>query len=106
MKMTMTAEEILIKGGNSALYNYPNMTKTMRGKTGRTFVLHVEEGSFTDSEIIVLLGENGTGKTTFIRMLAGLLKSDEQTAAEEAGNEDEVRTLQWFQLCLPMRHRG
>lgn len=31
----------------------------------------VEAGSFTDSEIIVMLGENGTGKTTFIRMLAG-----------------------------------
>ena len=31
----------------------------------------VEPGSFTDSEIIVMLGENGTGKTTFIRMLAG-----------------------------------
>lgn len=33
----------------------------------------VEAGSFTDSEIIVMLGENGTGKTTFIRMLAGAL---------------------------------
>ena len=36
--------------------------------------LQVEEGEFTDSEIIVMLGENGTGKTTFIRMLAGMLK--------------------------------
>ena len=36
--------------------------------------MQVEAGSFTDSEILVMLGENGTGKTTFIRMLAGMLK--------------------------------
>ncbi|KAJ1918399.1 Fe-S cluster-binding ribosome biosynthesis protein [Mycoemilia scoparia] len=54
-------------------YSYPKMTKTLGD-----FKLRVEEGEFTDSEIIVLLGQNGTGKTTLIKMLAGLLKPDQK----------------------------
>ena len=41
-----------------------------------SFELEVEPGEFTDSEIIVMLGENGTGKTTFIRLMAGHLAPD------------------------------
>ena len=52
-------------------FHYPAMEKTLGG-----FHLKVEEGDFTDSEIIVMMGENGTGKTTFIRMLAGAEKPD------------------------------
>lgn len=37
-------------------YSYPAMTKTQG-----SFSLHVEAGEFTDSEILVMLGENGTG---------------------------------------------
>jgi len=55
-------------------YRYPALTKTM----GAQFKLTVEPGEFTDSEIIVLLGENGTGKTTFIRLLAGIIKPDDE----------------------------
>lgn len=42
-------------------------------KTQGNFKLKVMEGEFTDSQIVVMLGENGTGKTTFIRMLVYFL---------------------------------
>ena len=38
-------------------YEYPEMSKTMGD-----FHLDVSAGTFTDSEIIVMLGQNGTGK--------------------------------------------
>src|SRR6266571_8616066 len=63
-KMVETAEEVIAE--KTRHYSYPAMTKTLGG-----FKLTVESGSFTDSEIIVMLGENGTGKTTFVRLLAG-----------------------------------
>eukprot|EP00568_Trieres_chinensis_P001251 CAMPEP_0183309222 /NCGR_PEP_ID=MMETSP0160_2-20130417/24568_1 /TAXON_ID=2839 ORGANISM="Odontella Sinensis, Strain Grunow 1884" /NCGR_SAMPLE_ID=MMETSP0160_2 /ASSEMBLY_ACC=CAM_ASM_000250 /LENGTH=657 /DNA_ID=CAMNT_0025473217 /DNA_START=245 /DNA_END=2218 /DNA_ORIENTATION=+ len=83
-KVSERAEAEVEKNDVMRSYQYPSMTKTQtRGKS--KFILHVDEGSFTDSEIIVLLGENGTGKTTFVRMLAGLLKSDEQARLEKEG---------------------
>ncbi|EMR09541.1 translation initiation factor RLI1 [Pneumocystis murina B123] len=52
-------------------YVYPSMTKKLGD-----FTLEISAGEFTNSEIIVMLGENGTGKTTFIKLLAGILKPD------------------------------
>ena len=85
-KVAQSADDRGGEGGDTLHeYRYPHMTKTLRPKKAtserKPFTLHVEPGSFTDSELIVMLGENGTGKTTFIRMMAGLLKSDEEVAA-------------------------
>ena len=40
------------------------------------FTLKIDAGSFSTSEIVVMLGQNGTGKTTFIKMLAGHMQAD------------------------------
>ncbi|TKA50982.1 Translation initiation factor RLI1 [Rhodotorula sp. CCFEE 5036] len=61
----------------SRRYTYPTMTKTQGN-----FKLNMQGGSFTDSEIIVLLGENGTGKTTFVKLLAGKDKPDNAADAQ------------------------
>lgn len=73
------------KDERTAKTPYPDLKKLMG-----TFQLDVKAGHFSSSEIIVMLGQNGTGKTTFIRMLAGLLKPDEDPDAEKKeGDEDD-----------------
>lgn len=53
-------------------FNYPSMKRTQGD-----FKLTVESGDFSDSEILVMMGENGTGKTTLIRLLAGAIPADD-----------------------------
>ncbi|XP_026472140.1 ATP-binding cassette sub-family E member 1 [Ctenocephalides felis] len=72
-KVAESATEEEVKRMNH--YVYPAMSKTMGD-----FHLEIKQGQFSDSEILVLLGENGTGKTTFIRMLAGNLEPDAGSA--------------------------
>ncbi|KAI9495728.1 translation initiation factor RLI1 [Zychaea mexicana] len=68
-KIAEQTDDVLLEKNRN--YQYPDMTKKLGD-----FQLDVKSGDFTDSEIVVMLGQNGTGKTTFIRLLAGLLKPD------------------------------
>ncbi|QRV91298.1 ABC transporter [Ceratobasidium sp. AG-Ba] len=95
-KMVENAEEILLD--KTRHYSYPSMTKTLG-----SFKLTVESGDFTNSEIIVMLGENGTGKTTFpqkiapkfpgtVRML--LLKQIKAAFMHPQFNTDVIKPMQ------------
>ena len=50
------------------IYAYPAIDYSVGN-----FSLHFEHGEFATSDIIVLLGENGTGKSTLIKLFAGIL---------------------------------
>lgn len=53
-------------------YHYESMQRSQGD-----FKLFVEPGNFSDSEILVMMGENGTGKTTLIKLLAGVIPADD-----------------------------
>lgn len=53
------------------VFTYPDLVKTMG-----PFKLTVQSGTFKPSEIVMMLGQNGTGKTTLIKLLAGMLQPD------------------------------
>ena len=49
------------------VFTYPDLVKTMG-----PFKLTVQSGTFKPSEIVMMLGQNGTGKTTLIKIIAGI----------------------------------
>lgn len=83
--------------------SYPKIIKKFTD-----FTLTVEPGTFQTSQIIVLLGENGTGKTTFVKILAGidkevdvslpLMKVSYKPQKIKASFEGNVRDLLWTRL--------
>jgi len=61
------------------IYEYPELEKQFE-----KFRLHVAAGKLHKGEVLAIMGANGLGKSTFVRMLAGLLKPDKGNVAKVA----------------------
>ena len=62
------------------MHQYEECTKTYKDKEGvNQFKLEVSAGHYSNSEIIVFLGENGMGKSTLVNLLAGVVKNDKDS---------------------------
>jgi len=65
-------------GGSETVLNWGRIEKSFKG-----FKLVTEPGQIVRGEIIGILGPNGIGKTTFIKVLAGIEKTDDNQRLSE-----------------------
>lgn len=73
-------------------FQYSNCVKTYKSPEGQAlFQLQISAGTYSSSEIIVLLGENGMGKTTMVGLLAGLIPGDNDANTLALGMEISVK---------------
>ena len=71
-KIKFEARKEWVKKQKDELVSWGNLKK----KLGN-FVLNSKEGAIHKGEVIGVLGENGIGKTTFVKILAGVISKDE-----------------------------
>lgn len=81
-----SAADIVID--NTRAFTYPTMKRTQGD-----FSLTVKAGEFSDSEILVMMGENGTGKTTLIKLLAGVIPADDGSAVPKLNVSMKPQTI-------------
>ena len=65
------AKPPVIEKKGAELVNWQEIEKRLD-----SFVLKSKKGAISKKDVVGVLGENGIGKTTFVKILAGVLKSD------------------------------
>lgn len=63
------------------------LKKTYEGR----LVLNVQETEIPDGKITAVIGTNGSGKSTFAKILCGIIKADEKTKPFEIKATDEIK---------------
>lgn len=60
--------------------------KSLKKYAGDRLILNIPELTVNKGERVILVGPNGSGKTTFLRIMAGTLKADEGSVAFSDSN--------------------
>ena len=75
--------KFLIKTAKEEIKRYPLVSFKGIKKKFASFELDIEEGELRNREIVGIMGSNGIGKTTFMKILAGVLNADEGEISQE-----------------------
>ena len=83
----------------------------IRSSYGRIEVLHGVSVEVNESEVVALIGANGAGKTTFIKILLGIIKKSAGSATMlgfPAGSRKGRSHIGYLpeQLRMPRHHTG
>ena len=82
------------KASNKKLgINYPDMSKTLGKGKGKSFTLNVEAGEFSGNDCVGLLGQNGSGKTTFMELLSGKFDPKGTDGSRSETHEGSFRNI-------------